>query len=235
MSPLFCRHNRFEASCPICSRDAKPASAPRARTASKRAPAGQRRTTGVVTKRLARATEDGYRNDLVPGIKATADAERLAAALALATEHLDRREPVDLAFAAESAFGDASALDGWSPPVESGHWTPQRRFARWFDRLRIPGATRAERFAFLVALGPSHDLEADAVHFDVKGDDRTTAAAKRIFAIGDAGLLERRAAALAEAAGVPIAALDQALAMWELGDELPAPPDGPIRRALRLP
>ncbi len=61
----------------------------------------------MVTKRLARATDDGYRNDLVPGIKATADAERLAAALAVGVEQLDRREPVDIPTAAESAFGDA--------------------------------------------------------------------------------------------------------------------------------
>ena len=233
--PLFCRHNRFEASCPICSRSAKPAAAPRARTASKRAPAGQRRATGVVTKRLARAGDDGYRNELVPGIKATADAERLAAAISLAVERLEMRTPVDVAFAAESAFGDPAALDGWTPPVESGDWTPERRFARWFDRLRLPGTSRAQRFAFLVALGPSHDLEADALHFDVKGDDATTLAAKRALNSGDAMLLERRAAALAEAAQVPIAALDFALAAWESGDELPAAPDGPIRRALRLP
>ena len=36
-----------------------------------------------VTRRVARAADDGYRNPLVPGLRATADAERLAAALAL--------------------------------------------------------------------------------------------------------------------------------------------------------
>ncbi len=119
--------------------------------------------------------------------------------------------------------------------MESGEWTPQRRFARWFDRLRLPGTTRAQRFAFLVTLGPSHNLEADALHFDIKGEDATTLAAKRALNSGDAMLLERRAAALAEATDVPIAALDFALSVWEAGDELPAAPDGLIRAALKLP
>jgi hypothetical protein len=43
----------------------------------------------VVTKRLARAADDGYRCQLVPGVKATADAERLALALTLATARLE--------------------------------------------------------------------------------------------------------------------------------------------------
>ena len=43
------------------------------------------------------------------------------------------------------------------------------------------------------------------------------AAAKRVFAIGDPLLLERRAGALARAAGVPVEALDLALANWACG------------------
>jgi hypothetical protein len=46
------------------------------------------------------------------------------------------------------------------------------------------------------------------------GDDLTLAGAKRVFAIGDPLLLERRAAALAEAVSVPVEALDLALANW---------------------
>ena len=45
-----------------------------------------------------------------------------------------------------------------------------------------------------------------------------TLAAKRVFAIGDALLLERRAAALAEAMSVPVAALELALANWGTGE-----------------
>ncbi len=44
--------------------------------------------------------------------------------------------------------------------------------------------------------------------------DLTTVAAKRLFAIGDPIYLERRAAALAEALGVPLETLDLAFANW---------------------
>ena len=49
----------------------------------------------MVTRRLARAEEDGYRNPLVPGLRATADAERLAAALVLAAERLEPPGPYE--------------------------------------------------------------------------------------------------------------------------------------------
>jgi hypothetical protein len=100
--PTFCRHNRLTANCPICSREqeaelrakapprVRPArTAPRAaRPSPARARTGAGRSGGVVTRRLARAADDGYRNALVPGLKATADAERLAAAIAAAVERL---------------------------------------------------------------------------------------------------------------------------------------------------
>jgi hypothetical protein len=226
--PLFCRHNRFEASCPICSREKAPA--PRARPSTARARTGTQRRpqAGLVTKRVARAADDGYRSPLAPGLKATADAERLAQALALATEALDR-EPLGLEQAAAEVFGDAAVIVGWTPPVEAPGWTPQRRFERWYDRLRLPGITRAQRFAFLVALG----MEADALHFDVKGNDAATLAAKRLLNSGDALLLERRARELAEAAGVPLAALDRALVLWDGSDPLAAEPHPGAQAALK--
>ena len=228
--PLFCRHNRFEASCPICAKEKAPAprsrpSAPRSRTATQRRPQG-----GLVTKRMARAAEDGYHNDLVPGIKATADAVRLAQALAIATDELDRRAPLSPDEAALEAFGDPEAIAGWTPPADQPSWTPQRRFDRWFDRLRLPQTTRAQRYRFLLALG----MEAGALHFDVKGDDATTLAAKRALNSGDAMLLERRAKALVEAAGVPIAALDRGLALWDSTEPLDADPHPGVEAALRL-
>ena len=105
--PLFCRHNRLTANCPICSRELEqelrakapaPERAGRSRAAgSSRAarsrPAGGTRATGVVTRRVARAADDGYRNPLVPGLRATADAERLAAALAVAAARLSPPGP----------------------------------------------------------------------------------------------------------------------------------------------
>jgi hypothetical protein len=188
----------------------------------------------VVTRKLARATDDGYRNELVPGIKATADAERLAQALAIAVDRLDDRAELSLEEAAELAFGDAGAIAGWTPPQGDASWTPERRFDRWFDRLRLPNTTRAQRFAFLVALGPTHALEAGALHFDAKGDDPSTLAAKRALNSGDALLLDRRAKALAEAAGVPVAALDTALALWDGTEPLDVPPHPGAAAALRL-
>ena len=65
--------------------------APRAAPARRSTP----RAGGVVTRRIARAEDDGYRNPLVPGLRATADAERLAAALALAAERLEPPGPYD--------------------------------------------------------------------------------------------------------------------------------------------
>ena len=97
--PLFCRHNRLTANCPICSRElaaerraATPARPARTRSGSARA-STQRRSPGVVTKRIARAADDGYRNPLVPGLRATADAERLGAALAWADARLEPPGP----------------------------------------------------------------------------------------------------------------------------------------------
>src|SRR3954447_1675677 len=108
MTSLFCRHNRLTSKCPICSREldaelkakAPPRPArPRARGSSS-APAS-RRAPGVVTRRVARgapaaaprgvgrAADDGYRNRLVPGLRATADAEKLAAAIAWSAARLE--------------------------------------------------------------------------------------------------------------------------------------------------
>ena len=294
--PLFCRHNRLTVNCPICSREmeeelrakapARPARATRTRTA---APA---RPRGVVTRRLARAADDGYRNPLVPGLRATADAERLAAALASAAERLkppgpfpevaaepDLEEATWLAFllalGVSAGTGgrplEAGPLKG-SDPVPSwasgespsehartadayrvwaarhgsqeaaftgdSSWTPQRRFARVFERLALPGFARAGRFELLVGLGAAgrYELEAGELQLTV-GEDPTTEAAKRLLVSGDKLLLERRARELAEACEVPLAALDRALAVWGTpGDpaDLAAEAPAPIRAALDL-
>src|SRR5215207_8790794 len=102
MTSLFCRHNRMTAKCPICSKELEAdlrAKAPPRPPGIRRAPAAPRRERGgaatprgggLVTRKLARAQDDGYRNQLVPGLRATADAERLAAALAIAAERRAR-------------------------------------------------------------------------------------------------------------------------------------------------
>ena len=71
------------------------------------------------------------------------------------------------------------------------------------------GRSRYDGLAVLGRLGLA-EVEADALH---AGDrDDASLAAKRVFGIGDPLLLDRRAADLADAAGVPVAALDLALA-----------------------
>ncbi len=93
-------------------------------------------------------------------------------------------------------------------------WTPERRFARAFERLALPGLHRDARFDLLVTLGQLgvYDMRAGALQFG--GTDETTIAAKRVFGIGDTLLLERRAADLAAACEIPLAALDLGLWNW---------------------
>jgi hypothetical protein len=120
MSGSFCRHNRPTDKCSICSRELseklrnqapiryvtvkKPGAAapPRSRTAggsasSSRSSGGSTSRSSnanrVVTRKLARAADDGYRNPLLPGLKATADAERLAGALTQAELRLHSPGP----------------------------------------------------------------------------------------------------------------------------------------------
>ena len=226
----------------------------------------------MVTKRLARAADDGYRSPLAPGLRATADAERLASALAAAAARLEPPGPYpevaaepDLEEATWLAFllathneerpswasgyapgRTAEAYRAWAERAGSQadafrgepSWTPQRRFSRVFERLALPGFARAARFDLLTALGAAgrYDLEAGELHLTA-GEDATTEAAKRLLVSGDKLLLERRARDLAEAAEVPLAALDRALALWGApGDhaDLAAEAPAPIRAALKL-
>jgi hypothetical protein len=237
----------------------------------------------VITKRVARADDDGYRHPLVPGLKATIDAARMAACLAVGAARLEFPGPhprvAELADDSEQAIwlafllslapedlqaplteanpawpdGDVSALGAdatiaayrtWAARAGSQlaavtgepAWSPSRRFARVFDRLALPGFARAQRYEFLVTLGAAGivALEPDALHVNVAHDDATTLAAKRALNSGDAMLLERRAADLARAAGVPIGALDRGLALWDSTVEVDAPPHDAIRAALHV-
>ena len=107
--PTFCRHNRLIQNCPICSREQeiearpsvsssaplsserspRPAPETRARTGSGRAHrAGQ--GGGVRVSRAASSVDDGYRSRLVPGLRSTIDAQRLASELAFSAARLDR-------------------------------------------------------------------------------------------------------------------------------------------------
>ena len=99
-------------------------------------------------------------------------------------------------------------------------WSPGRRFERVFERIALPGFSRAGRYELLLLLGALglYELRADALHLGgargLAADDPATLAAKRVFGIADPLLLERRAAALAQASAAPLEALDLALANW---------------------
>jgi hypothetical protein len=92
--PRFCRHNRFIEKCPICSQEdpalATAAAPPRrsgSGTARRASPA-----RGVRVRRADRPVADGYANGLVPGLRATPDAHRLADELAFSSGRLAELE-----------------------------------------------------------------------------------------------------------------------------------------------
>jgi hypothetical protein len=114
------------------------------------------------------------------------------------------------AWAARSG-SQAAAFTG-----ESG-WTPERRFARVFERLSLPGLDRGVRFDLLTTLGRAGVYELRAGALQLGGADPVTLGAKRVFGIGDPLLLQRRAAELTAACELPLEALDVGLYNWERG------------------
>jgi Alpha-glutamyl/putrescinyl thymine pyrophosphorylase clade 3 len=99
-------------------------------------------------------------------------------------------------------------------------WSPERRFGRVCERLALPGFGRMGRYELLLTLGRLglYELRPDSLQLaggaGLSLGDPTALAAKRVFAIGDPLLLERRAGALAGAISVPIETLDLALGNW---------------------
>ena len=110
---------------------------------------------------------------------------------------------------AARAGSQAAAFGGESS------WTPERRFARVYERLALPGVERAVRFDLLVTLGCTGVYQLGAGSLHLGGSDPVTLAAKRILGIGDPLLLERRAAELASAFQAPLQTLDLGLFNWE--------------------
>ena len=104
--PSFCRHNRLLTNCPICSREQSVAMRPVVSSAAPKVssprPAGgaghgagrpgatatRSRGTDVRVRRLARGVEDGYHSGLIPGVRSSHDADRLAVEIAFAAERL---------------------------------------------------------------------------------------------------------------------------------------------------
>jgi hypothetical protein len=96
-------------------------------------------------------------------------------------------------------------------------WTPERRFARVFERLALPGLHRGARFDLLVTLGRLGVYDLRGGTLGLGGNDPVTLAAKRVLGIGDVMLLERRSADLAAACELPLEALDLGFYNWEQG------------------
>jgi hypothetical protein len=312
--PTFCRHNRLIQNCPICSREqdvemrpvvspggqtmrpTRPSSASAgtrtsspSSTARRSGPAraGARSSNGVTVRRIARGADDGFHSPLIPGLRSSEDARRLAAEFAFAATRLARlaadppglyAEVADRAHSLEDrtwlAFliaylgplededpfaGVRRARTDWGSPeppqledVPTGprtahdpargvqtieayrawaaragsqaaaftgeaSWTPERRFARVFERLALPGLHRGARFDLLTTLGRLgvYDMRAGALALG--GNDPVTLGAKRALGIGDTMLLERRAAELAAGTELALEALDLGFYNWEQG------------------
>jgi hypothetical protein len=111
----------------------------------------------------------------------------------------------------ERAGSQAAAFQG-----DSG-WPPERRFARVFERLSLPGLHRGARFDLLATLGRTGVYELRADTLALGGADEVTLAAKRAFGIGDVILLDRRAKQLAQASEISLEAFDLGLFNWERG------------------
>ena len=130
---------------------------------------------------------------------------------------------------AERAGSQAAAFTG------EPHWTGARRFEQVFERLALPGLHRAARFDLLVTLGRTGRYDLRATSLMMRGApvaDDASIAAKRVFGIADPMLIDRRAAALAEACDVPFEALDLALYNFHSGEEARATLGaGPAARA----
>jgi hypothetical protein len=141
--PTFCRHNRLVENCPICSKKERVSAPTRsvARRPSKPAGSGALRaprksaSSGMTVRRVQRAPDDGYEHDLVPGLRSSADAARLADEMAFSAARLrelgeappglygdvqreaDREEAAWLAFQI-TFFSPLPGEDPWSTILE---------------------------------------------------------------------------------------------------------------------
>lgn len=113
--PTFCRHNRLVENCPICSKKDRVSSSPARsveRRPSRAESAGSGRTraprksvsSGMTVRRMARAADDGYEHDLVPGLRSSVDAGRLADELAFSAARLR-----ELSEAPPGLYGEVAA------------------------------------------------------------------------------------------------------------------------------
>ena len=305
--PTFCRHNRLIQNCPICAREQDVELRPIVTGPEGHAPARSggaaaggdhagttsrartaRPPAGVTVRRLQRGADDGYRSELAPGIKSSADAQRLAVELAFAAGRLTAlaTAPPGLYATVADPAGDIEErswlafeiaylgpLDGEQPfaaieqgrddlglgpgararrararPAHLARARPRDADPRCLPRLGgagglavggadrravvdpraplrpgvraagAPGLQRGAKFDLLTTLGCLGVYEMRAGSLFFSGSDAVTLAAKRLLGIGDPLLLDRRAAALAQACGIELEGLDVAFYNWERGE-----------------
>ena len=131
--PTFCRHNRFIERCPICSKTLPGQTPARSGGAGSR-PGGSQRRAGaagtasrgakrprttdvkVYVDGRRRGVDDGYECELVPGLRSSLDARRLAEEIAFADGRLQAlalQPPGAYALAAELGAGGEIERAGW--------------------------------------------------------------------------------------------------------------------------
>jgi hypothetical protein len=124
--PTFCRHGRFLERCPICGKDLpgskSPGRTPRSATGSGRPPAtagksspSRKRGGGLRVRHEGRAAGDRYGSALLPGLRASADAERLAEEIAFSSGRLGV-----LALDPPGLYGEARRLS--ETDIERASW-----------------------------------------------------------------------------------------------------------------
>ncbi|MCW2992795.1 MAG: hypothetical protein JWQ18_290 [Conexibacter sp.] len=112
--PSFCRHNRLVENCPICSKKEQVSSPTRSvarrpsRTAEASAVRAPRKSvsSGMTVRRVQRAPDDGYEHDLVPGLRSSIDAGRLADELAFSAARLR-----ELSDAPPGLYGEVAGME----------------------------------------------------------------------------------------------------------------------------
>jgi Alpha-glutamyl/putrescinyl thymine pyrophosphorylase clade 3 len=122
--PTFCRHNRFIERCPICSKTlpgrppgGRPSRArPPGRASPTPAAARRRPLQELRVHREDRAEDDGYRSQLLPGLRASADASRLVEEIAFSSGRL-----LALGAAPPDLYGEVRALA--EHDLERATWT----------------------------------------------------------------------------------------------------------------
>ena len=164
--PTFCRHNRFAENCPICAKKEQSGTSqpPAPRRAPKPAGSAHARpargtTRGMVVRKMARAVDDGYEHDLVPGCAPPRTRARLAEELAFASRasselRSDAARPVRRRSPRPSDLEEATWLAfliAYVSPTED-----EDALGRRAGRRRAVGDRRAARARARRAAGPAH-------------------------------------------------------------------------------